>query len=85
MALADGKTELKVDFGGKSVTLSTLVPVVILAADDYPSQGALVIQGANQSALRIDALNATQAQLSIDADGNGTYETVKVVNWADLG
>jgi hypothetical protein len=73
------------DFGGKSVTLSTLAPVVILASDDYPSQGALLIQGANQSALRIDALNATQAQLSIDADGNGTYETVKVVNWADLG
>lgn len=73
------------DFADKSVTVSTPTPVVILAADNYPSQGVLLIQGANQSAVKIEAYSATQARVSVDANGDGTYETSTLVNWADLG
>jgi len=73
------------DFGTRYVTLSTLVPIVILSSDTYPSQGSLLIQGSGGSALKVEALNAAQARLSVDANGDGSYETVTTVNWADIG
>lgn len=67
-----------------SVSVTTPVDVVQRYADDYPSAGTMTFVGAKSSALRIEALSATQARLSIDADGDGTYETVRTVAWADL-
>lgn len=72
------------DFPGQSVQISTLVPLVILWTDTYPSQGMLQVTGANHSSIKIEALNATQAQIYIDANGDGGFETTKVVNWSDL-
>jgi hypothetical protein len=73
------------DFGVRYITLTTLVPMVTLNSDSYPSQGSLLIQGSGGSALKVEALNASQARLSVDANGDGSYETVTTVNWADIG
>lgn len=67
-----------------SVTLSTLTPFVTLSTDQYPSSGQMKLVGASGSTVLATALSATQVQLSIDADGNGEYETIRTVNWADL-
>lgn len=72
------------DFSGQSVQVSTLVPLVILWTDDYPSQGVLQVTGANNSSIKVEALSATQAQIYIDANGDGGFETTKVVNWSAL-
>ncbi len=79
-----GGTFTSSDFQGQSVQISTLAPIVILAADNYPSQGVLVVTGAGNSSVKVEALNATQAQIYIDANGDGGYETTKVVNWSAL-
>jgi len=73
------------ELAGKSIQISTPSPLVALSGNAYPSQGSLLMTGANNSALKIDALNATQARLSVDADGDGSYETVTTVNWSELG
>jgi hypothetical protein len=72
------------EFAGQSVQVTTLVPVVILWTDDYPSQGMLQVTGANNSSIKVEALNAVQAQIYIDANGDGGFETTKVVNWSTL-
>jgi hypothetical protein len=73
------------EFQGQSVQVSTLVPLVTLATDNHPSQGVLQVTGANNSAVKLEALNATQVQVYIDANGDGSFETTQVINWADLG
>lgn len=67
-----------------SVDVTTPVDMVLRYADDYPSSGTMRFVGAKGSVLKLDALSAAQARLSIDADGDGTYETVRTVAWADL-
>ncbi|MBQ0945404.1 hypothetical protein KAK07_18850 [Ideonella sp. 4Y16] len=66
------------------VQVTTPVDVVQRYADDYPSAGTMKFVGAAGSVLKVDALNATQARLSVDANGDGAYETVRTVLWADL-
>ncbi|MBQ0961040.1 hypothetical protein KAK06_18945 [Ideonella sp. 4Y11] len=66
------------------VRVTTPVDVVQRYADDYPSAGTMKFVGDAGSALKVDALNATQARLSVDANGDGAYETVRTVLWADL-
>jgi len=77
------------DFAGTGldsfhVQVSTPVDVVQRYADDYPSAGTMKFVGAASSVLKVEAIDATQARLSIDANGDGTYETVRTVLWADL-
>lgn len=67
-----------------SVDVSTPVSVVQRDTDDYPSSGTMRFVGASGSALKVDALSATQVRLSVDANGDGTYETVRTMLWADL-
>ena len=59
---------------GRSVVLSTVTPVVQRVDDLYPSSGALRLVGAGGSALLIEAVDATQARLSLDANGDGKFE-----------
>lgn len=63
------------------IVLQTVTPIVQLAADAYPSSGVLRVTGTSGSALRVTALNAVQVQIELDADGNGSYEASKTVNW----
>ena len=71
--------------GNQWVRISTPVSVVVLNTDEQPSSGTMVFTGANSSALKIEAIDATQARLSVDANGDGSYETSKVVLWSELG
>lgn len=66
------------------VDVTTPVSVVQRDTDDYPSSGTMRFVGASGSALKVDALSATQVRLSVDANGDGTYETVRTMLWADL-
>ena len=66
------------------IVLETTTPIVHLAADAYPGSGMLRATGTSGSALRVTALNNTQVQLDLDADGNGTYEASKTVLWTTV-
>lgn len=63
------------------IVLATPAPIVQLAADAYPSSGALRATGTSGSTLLVTALSATQVRLQLDADGNGSYEGDKTVAW----
>ncbi|MDR7332402.1 hypothetical protein [Roseateles asaccharophilus] len=71
-------------FGNKQVTITTPQALVITAGNVYPSSGQLLARGHANSAVRITALNATQARLELDAEGDGSYETQVTKTWAEL-
>jgi hypothetical protein len=68
---------------GGTVTLSTTVPIVQRDADLYPTSGQIVAAGA-VGRLRTTALNTTNLQIELDANGDGSYEASKVVLWTTL-
>jgi hypothetical protein len=70
--------------GNHSVTITTPSNMVFQWSDSYPSQGIMVIKGSGGSALKVEALNSSQARLSVDANGDGTYESSVDVNWVDI-
>jgi hypothetical protein len=72
------------DLGNHSVTVTTPSNMVFQWSDSYPSQGIMVIKGSGGSALKVEALNSSQARLSVDANGDGTYESSVDVNWVDI-
>jgi hypothetical protein len=51
---------------------------------EYPSGGRLRITGANESAVDVESLDAVQARLHIDPDGDGIADEIRDVSWADL-
>ena len=51
-----------------------------LATQDYPYTGVLRVQGMS-SALQMTVLSASQVQLDLDADGNGTFDSTTTVLW----
>jgi len=72
------------DFGGKSVKVSTPVAVQTLVADDYPSSGTVLVEGSTGSAVKLEAVSATQVRQSLDANGDGTFESTVVKLWSEL-
>lgn len=70
---------------GKAITLVTLTPLTRLGTAPYPSSGALRVDGANGSNVRITAQSATTVFLELDADGNGSYETSTTRPWSSFG
>lgn len=71
-------------FGNKQVTITTPQALVITGSNAYPSSGQLLVRGHANSAVRITALNASQARLELDAEGDGNYETQVTKTWAEL-
>jgi hypothetical protein len=69
---------------GGRVTIATPHGLVQQAADAYPSQGQLLITGASGSTLLVTALNSTQVQLQVDANGDGTVDSTTTATWASL-
>lgn len=69
---------------GGRVTIATPVPLIQGPADVYPNTGQVRITGAAGSALLATVLSATQVQLQLDANGDGTYESTTSVAWSTL-
>jgi len=68
----------------QTVTFSTTTPFIELPNDVYPSSGVLVITGAANAQLRLTAINSSQVRQELDANGDGTFEESKTVNWYSL-
>jgi hypothetical protein len=66
-----------------SFTVATTVPLV-RTAPSYPHQGSLTATGANNSKVRLTALNSTTVQIEVDANGDGTYEHTSTTTWSAL-
>lgn len=50
-----------------------------------PTSGTMVITGANSAKIKIEAQpDGVNAMVSLDADGDGTYETSQLVPWTTL-
>jgi len=69
---------------GGRVQVTTMQPLRQLGTDIYPSSGQVVVTGSASTHLRVTALNATQVQLELDANGDGTYEGSGVFAWGTL-
>lgn len=69
---------------GGRIIVATVQPVTQLGTDAYPSSGQLTVTGAAGTWLRVTALSATQVQLELDANGDGTYEGSGVFTWSTL-
>lgn len=70
------------DFGNRIVSLNTAPAFFVLDGDRYPSSGQLLVQGVGVSQLRIVALNASQLRLDRDADGDGSFESSRTLEWS---
>ena len=69
---------------GGRVTISTPSALVQQNGDAYPSQGSVLITGASGSTLLVTALNVTQVQLQVDANGDGTIDNTTTTTWTAL-
>ena len=69
---------------GGRVTISTPHALMQQNGDAFPSQGAVLITGASGSTLLVTALNATQVQLQVDANGDGTVDGTTTTTWTAL-
>lgn len=68
----------------KAVTLSTLVPMVSVGEDEYPSSGQILATGAANSRMRLTAQDAATVLIELDANGDGAYETMMTKPWSEL-
>ncbi|MBI3903996.1 MAG: hypothetical protein HY306_13810 [Nitrosomonadales bacterium] len=73
------------DLGG-AVSFNTPSPLVGNFSNnpDNPVSGVFLVTGANNSKLRMTAIDNISVQLEVDADGNGTYETSTTKTWAGI-
>ena len=69
---------------GGRVTISTPQALMQQNGDAFPSQGSVLITGAGGSTLLVTALNATQVQLQVDANGDGTVDGTTTTTWIAL-
>ena len=49
-----------------------------------PDSGTMTITGAGNSSVKVTAIDATTAQLQVDADGDGTFEYTTTKSWTGL-
>jgi hypothetical protein len=67
------------------VDITTIAPLRVNFADEYPSQGQLRFDGLGGTYARLVVIDNTQCQVLADTDGNTTedYDSGPI-NWADL-
>ena len=56
------------------VTLSTTVPFVLHDGDDWPTSGALIVTGENNSKAKLSAIDNLHCTIEADVDGDDAYE-----------
>jgi hypothetical protein len=67
------------------VTLSTPDALIIHDGDEWPTSGALLVTGNNNSKARITAIDNLTCAVEADVDGDDAYEWDSgIVNWEDL-
>jgi len=71
--------------GGGTLGFETTTPFAGDPATGNPSAGECVVYGASNSRLLITALDSENVQIQVDEDGDGTFETSRVLTWASLG
>lgn len=71
------------DYG--SVAVSTPVNFIVGIDDEWPTSGEMLCVGANGGQTKLTALDITTYNISVDSDGDSTFETVLgPYNWSDL-
>ena len=68
---------------GGTVRINTLQPFVQYDVDPYPRTGRFEVVGRTGS-VQASVLSTAQVQIDLDADGNGSFEATKTVNWSDF-
>lgn len=72
---------------GGHVTLDTTAPFVSANIDgNSPSEGSMLITGANNSSVKVTALGGDAVRLEVDADGNGIVDPdgTSTKTWTEL-
>jgi hypothetical protein len=75
---------------GGAVTVHTVTPFVTDFSCVYPHEGVIVVTGAGGTKVRITVygneyyLASAQLTIEVDANGDGFYETLTPLDWADL-
>lgn len=69
---------------GGQVTVDTPQALKWQFDADYPYTGQKVIKGKNQSGLLIDVVDKATVKLSVDANGDGSYEITLDKTWQQL-
>ena len=88
----EGQTDIAFDMTGTFydpdygyVTVSTPVDFVVGMNDDWPSSGEMLCVGANAGQTKLTAVNITTYKVSVDPNGDSTFETeFGPHNWSDL-
>lgn len=73
-----------VALSSQTISFNTTTPLAARPNDDYPSSGVMVITGGANSQIKLTALSNTQVRQELDANGDGTFESSKTVNWNTL-
>lgn len=73
-----------VAFDGQSVSYATTTPFTGIP-ENYPHSGALRIVGANNGSVTLTAVDDTNVQVAVDANGDGSTDQTIETTWAALG
>jgi hypothetical protein len=67
------------------VTLSTTAPFTLYDGDEWPTEGTLVVTGANGSKAELIAIDNEYCSVEADIDGDGSYEQdLGTMAWDDI-
>ena len=68
----------------QSISIETTTPFVQRYTDIYPVSGAMVLNGAGNSRVRLTTLSVVQLKQELDANGDGVYESTSMIDWSSL-
>jgi uncharacterized repeat protein (TIGR01451 family) len=67
------------------VDISTPIPLHFgSTTQDFPDSGQMVLRGANNASIRLNALSSALITIALDVNGDGTYENTATLKWTDL-
>lgn len=84
--LSIGGVLVSSELGNKSVEVTTPVALTFIGEAPVPNSGKVVIKGANNSIATLTVNSeVTPVTISVDANGDGTPEKSKQVDWDQIG